>query len=142
MGVKHNCKEVIKLLSAFPEKIERNLLPVLDQAGERAVEIAKASKTYKDQTGNLTASIGYGVVVGGQVVSSGGFGSGEGGDTGRAVLAERATAIGRGQYGLIIVAGMEYASYVERTGHVVLDGAKLSLEDIVNELLSQMHIVL
>ena len=86
MGVKSNCKDVVRLLSVFPERLGRNIVPLLDKAGAIAVDKAKSSKTYKDQTGNLTASIGYGVVVGGQVVSSGGFGSGEGGSQGRAML--------------------------------------------------------
>ena len=142
MGVKSNCKEVIRLLSVFPEKIEENIVPLLEEAGERAVERARASKTYQDQTGNLTASIGYGVIKGGQIIISGGFGNGKGGARGRAALEEHAAEIGRNKYGLIIVAGMDYASYVERTGHVVLDGERLSLDRIVNEVLSQMKITL
>lgn len=140
MGVKSNCKDVVRLLSVFPERLERNIVPLLDKAGAIAVDKAKSSKTYKDQTGNLTASIGYGVVVGGQVVSSGGFGSGEGGSQGRATLQERAAAIGKGSYGLILVAGMKYATYVERSGHVVLDGAILNIDKIVNGVLSQINI--
>ncbi len=142
MGVTSNCKDVIKLLSVFPERIEENIVPLLEEAGMRAVERARASKTYQDQTGNLTSSIGYGVVKSGQVIQSGGFGDGEGGARGRAALEDHAAEIGKGKYGLIIVAGMEYASYVERTGHVVLDGARLNLDSIVNEVLSQMKITL
>lgn len=142
MGVTSNCKDVIRLLSAFPERLNNAIIPLLDKAGAAATDIAKSSKTYKDQTGNLTASIGYGVIVGGQVVRSGGFGSGNGGVQGRAYLQKIAATIEAGQYGLIIVAGMDYATYVERTGHVVLDSARLNLEKIVHEVLSQMHIVL
>ena len=105
-----------------------------------AVERARASKTYQDQTGNLTASIGYGVIKSGQIISSGGFGGGEGGARGRAALETHAAEIGRGKYGLIIVAGMEYASYVEkRDNKTVLAQGEVEARRLVEQMIRELN---
>lgn len=142
MGVASNCKSIQRELSSFSERLGSEVVPLLDKAGVMSVEIAKRSKTYCDKTGNLTSSIGYGVVKDGKIVCIGGFGSGEGGEAGKRYLAQQSSEIGAGQVGLILVAGMYYATYVERIGYVVLDGARLRLETIVNELLSKINIAL
>ncbi|MGM9810961.1 MAG: HK97 gp10 family phage protein [Paludibacteraceae bacterium] len=142
MGVESNCKEIIRQLASFSDTLETGIVPFLEKAGAMAVGIAKTSKTYRDKTGNLTASIGYGVVKDGHILCSGGFGSGEGGEAGRRYLEQKSSEIGDGIVDVIIVAGMEYASYVERSGYVVLDGSRLRLETIVNDLLSKMKIKL
>ena len=41
---------------------------------------------------------------------------------------------------LIVVAGMRYALYVERSGHVVLDGARFRMDEIVSSLINEMQL--
>lgn len=122
------------------QSLESRILYALEVVGGRAVEIAKRTKTYKDNTGNLTASIGYGVYYNGVEYSVGGFGGGIGEQAGLKRLAELAQGIRDKQFVLIIVAGMEYALYVERRGYVVLDGASLQLDGILKDELSKVKV--
>lgn len=125
----------------MPEKLDHQLIGVLIKAGEFAVEQARRTKTYEDQTGNLTASIGYGVFKGNTLVASGGFDYGkEGGNIGAMALLEKLPNLGSKGVGLVVVAGMDYATYVERTGHVVLDDARLSVGSVIDNLLSQLKL--
>ena len=120
----------------------------LREIGEKAVNEARLNHGYTDQTGNLTASIGYALADGEGALDEGGFTSPpgkvapEGEDTGRALAEARATR--DGQTRLTVVAGMEYASYVEK-GHTarngryvepraVLANAELLIRDEVNKL--------
>lgn len=142
MGIRHNCGAVVKQLQSLPQLLEQQLLSALNNAGREAVEIARATKNYQDQTGNLTASIGYGIVKDGQIISSGGFGGGEGGSQGRKALHQHATEVSKKELALVIVAGMDYAIYVERKGFMVLDGARLRLDNILEQELTKMKIEL
>ena len=142
MGIKHNCGAAIKQLQSLPQFMEQQLLSALDNAGREAVEIARATKTFKDQSGNLSDSTGYGIVKKGQIVSSGGFGGGEGGSQGRKALKEHAAEVGKTEVALVVVAGMDYAIYVERKGFMVLDGARLRLDNILEQELAKMKIEL
>lgn len=122
------------------QSIESRILYALEVVGERAVEIAKRTKTYKDNTGNLTASIGYGVYHNGVEYSVGGFGDGVGRQAGLKRLAEIAQGHRNKQFVLILVAGMEYALYVERSGYVVLDGASMQLDSMLKDELSKVKV--
>lgn len=124
--------DVESIARGLAERVKDITIEAMASAGERAVSLCKSSKTYKDVSHDLTNSIGYGVVKNGQLVRVGGFGGGNGGSQGIRVLTE---ASGRISDGLIIVAGMEYALYVERKGYVVLDGGTLDIDkDIADEL--------
>ena len=138
MGVKCDISGFRKNLREIPNRLELKILSVLSTAGKNGVEKARATKTYQDQTGALTASIGYGVVKNGTLVEVGGFGGGEGGKTGRAYLEELAQNIH--EWGLIIVAGRDYAIYVERKGFVVLDGGALGLGNEIEKMLKEIEL--
>jgi len=120
------------------EQAYKSLLTALDNAGQRAVEVARASKTYQDRTGNLSASIGYGVYHNGVEYRTGGFNGGDGETQGREYLRQIQTQYAHSKFALIVVAGMEYAAAVERRGYVVLDGALLRSDAIVKEELSRL----
>lgn len=136
MGIECRFDEELKKLDDL-KGIVKDLLPdAFEEAGKNAVERIMETKTYKDRTGNLTASIGYGVVQDGEIVRQGGFGSGEGGKRGEACLREAAASQGDG-LSLIIVAGMEYAVYVERKGFVVLDGGTLGLDKEIESIIQR-----
>ena len=138
MGMSCDMSGAVRLIGSLPDRARMKAVDFLAAAGDRFCEVARATKTYNDVTGRLTASIGYGVVVGGQIVREGGFGSGEGGDEGREALRRAAAEVVSDIPTLIAVAGMRYALYVERSGHVVLDGARMRMDDIVLSLIPML----
>lgn len=141
MGITHNIPQAIRELRQASARYEQEVVKVLIKAGEQATGIARQTRTYEDQKGNLTASIGYGVVNNGRLVYVGGFDdSHEGGTIGRQALQQTASEIGRVPYAVILVAGMEYATYVNRKGFAVLDGAQTRIDKIVQNLLTQIKV--
>ena len=104
---------------------------ILFQLGEKCVNEARNFGSYTDRTGNLRSSVGYGVFKDGQPVRYSDFqqvakGT-EGGIEGRALLDRIAGTYPHG-YALIVVAGMNYAVYVEAKGYNVLSSAQLLAE--------------
>lgn len=134
------CRELLKRMRSSADSAEESVLSALDNAGQRLVEIARNTKTYKDNTGNLTASIGYGVYHRGKRYSVGGFGYGEGGQKGLEKLESVAAEYSSRPFLLIVVAGMDYAIYVERSGYVVLDAAMLQKDSVLNAELKRVKI--
>ena len=141
MGMSCDISGAVRLLNSLPERARMKAVDFLAAAGDRFCEVARATKTYNDVTGRLTASIGWGVAVGGQIVREGGFGSGEGGDEGRKSLYDAAQMLSNATTPtLIVTAGMCYAMYVERSGYAVLDGARVRMDDIVQSLISTLEL--
>lgn len=110
--------------------------------GSQCVKKARSLNTYKDQTGNLRSSIGYMVLDDGKIVSKSAFqivkdGS-QGNETGSEFINRIALDGGNEGVVLIVVAGMNYASYVEARGFDVLTSAELLAEQKVPELLSKL----
>ena len=133
-------KGISKRLHKSVDNTSEGILQALDRAGQKVVDIARNTKTYQDRTGNLTASIGYGVYHKGVQYSEGGFGYGEGGEKGREKLQELAAQHKSKSYVLIVVAGMDYATYVERSGYVVLDAAGLQVDGVTIAELNKVKI--
>lgn len=107
----------------------------LNVLGQQCVDIARSLDTYKDQTANLRNSIGYVVAHFGQIVHEDFQGTGirgvkyEGGITGeqiaKAYAQDLINKLSKNEFVLIVVAGMEYASYVEDVHNLeVLNPAK------------------
>ena len=122
---KFNPRTVVQLKArAFGARFERALLLVLNELGMELVKIARDEHNYTDRTGNLTNSMGYAVIKGHNVLLSGGDGAGEGA---RAALETCLKLAGQNshKYTLAIVAGMDYAAYVEAKGYNVLIPAEL-----------------
>ena len=148
-------------LNAFPERVERALVNTLRYAGEQCVNEARSlpspsaadfpdypkipphQPNYIDWTKNLRSSIGYVVVVDGQVVSGqDSFKAEQGGEEGaRKGLEFAMETVERYKTGivLILVAGMHYAAYVQSKGYDVLNSAVIKAEEIVPSLLKQLE---
>lgn len=124
-------------LKAFGQKVMENMIDAMDEAGTNAVDRIRGTRTFGDVTERLINSIGYGVVVNGEVIRSGGFGGGEGGRKGKDFLSSIASTV---SFGLVIVAGMEYALYVERKGYVVLDGGTLGVTEDLKRILLKKRV--
>lgn len=121
----------------------------LEDLGNRClIEMREPTKRgYLDRTSNLRSSTGFVIVKDGKIIRSSGFDpvtskdgntGTEGAKEGDALAAEVASTIDNG-VALVLVAGMNYAVYVERMGLNVMDSAKLlasaEVKDLVNDLL-------
>lgn len=136
MGIR--MKTDIRELERRVQDYAKSVIRVMVEVGEQAVTDIRDTKTYKDDTGRLTASIGYGVFDDGTLLVSGGFGGGEGGVIGMESLQSRGASTEG--LSLVIVAGMDYALYVERKGFVVLDGGTASVLKNIEEKVSKIRI--
>ena len=113
-----------KELEKRAAKIDQAIIFQLKLLGEELVNHARTLDTYKDQTGNLRASIGYVIVVNGKVYNYDFVGGKLGASTGRQLAEELASKALKG-YALIVVAGMDYAAAVESKGYDVLASAEM-----------------
>jgi hypothetical protein len=113
-----------KELEKRAANIERAIILQLQALGEELVNHARTLNTYKDQTGNLRASIGYVLIVNGVVFNHNFVTTKAGASTGRQLADELASKAKKG-FALIVVAGMDYAGAVESKGYDVLASAEM-----------------
>lgn len=123
-------------------KREKSIIETLNFVGIQCVNNAKdiSIGNYIDQTGNLRSSIGYAIIQNGVVVNQSRFEQVKDGKEGKKEGAELLSdLIGKNTQGivLIVVAGMNYAAYVE-TNRNVITSAELLAEDLVPKLLRQL----
>lgn len=99
--------------------------------------------TYKDQTHRLRSSLGYVIYKDGQQVASN-FQStgGEKGDEGVQIGQQRAAEAAAAIPGIVavVVAGADYASYVEAKGFDVLTGSALQLQQLFEAELRNLNL--
>jgi flagellar basal body rod protein FlgG len=109
----------------FQKRLESATIFLLQYMGEELTKYAREQHNYTDQTGNLTNSIGYAVVRNGKIVNYGGeIKSGDGAAEGLKI-AQKMAANASSSFSLLIVAGMNYAAYVEAKGYNVILPAEL-----------------
>jgi hypothetical protein len=128
---------ITNLVQRKEQVIIRNLCYV----GEKCLNEARTNRGYTDRTGNLNSSVGYVVVVDGNVVQMSSFeqvkdgkqGVSDGKEFARKLISKFPTGIC-----LIVVAGMNYASYVSAKGYNVLDSSELLAEKLVPKMLSKL----
>lgn len=137
MGIKLVNNGVSGFQKAIMAKFDEAIKTKLKYLGEELVKYAKDNHNYTDQTGNLTNSIGYAVVHNHDIVYSS-FDESSGVADISALQAAKAMAqdiYGNNCYSLIIVAGMNYAAYVEAKGYNVILPAELKAKkDFINEI--------
>lgn len=114
---------IVNQVALFQQRVEEAAVFLLQYLGEELAKYAKDNHTYTDRTGNLTNSIGYVVARGKDVVFSGGL-SGEGENLALQAAMKLIDALPN-RYSLVIVAGMNYAAYVEAKGYNVILPAEL-----------------
>lgn len=131
-------KQVERWFDRFQSKAEDKMLILLQAGGEKFIEIARKSGSYKDQTGNLRSSIGYVVAKDGKAVIENFKESDKGSDKvtgrfkGRRLAIDVSLSYPEG-YVLVGVAGMEYAAAVEARGYEVASGANMQCEKYLKE---------
>lgn len=123
------------------ERVTSALIYNLCAVGEQALNQARSTNSYKDQTGNLRSSIGYVVAVDGEVVQSSSFevikDGADGSRDGKSYALDLVKQFPEGIV-LIVVAGMNYASYVSAKGYDVLDSSEVLADRLVPEILKQL----
>lgn len=135
-------------------EIESKVAPVIEQAIADAFELAmldcvkaaKSTNTYKDQTNHLRSSIGYQLYNRGQLVSENfskagtgteGDASASGMQKGREAAQEAAKLWPQDIIG-VVVAGADYALYVESRGYDVITGSSQQLKTILQERMREV----
>lgn len=112
-------------VKAFEERLEQAAIFMMQYLGEDLAKYAKDMHNYTDRTGNLTNSIGYAVARGNQIVFYGGPESGGAGNDAALQVAMKMIETLPNRLSLVIVAGMNYAAYVEAKGYNVILPAEL-----------------
>lgn len=130
------------------DRVNRLTLRALSYLGEKCVIEARdrsPEESWIDRTGNLRSSIGYVIASEGEIIKYSDFtvvkNGSEGPETGK-TLAEEIARKYRSGYVLVVVAGMNYAEYVEAMDNkVVLASAELfarqQLPSMMQKLKSQ-----
>lgn len=117
--------------------LEARCIKAFTYIGEACLIEARTNGNYKDRTGNLRNSIGYVVLRNGKTVTESGFSQTEGGVQGETVISDLKKQYPFGIV-LIVVAGMNYAAYVEARNYNVLTSAELLAEKLVPKILTQI----
>ena len=134
-------KVVESKILASAEARKKVLINTLCYVGEQCIKEARDNGGYNDQTGNLRSSIGYVVLCDGQVVDQKQVKKqkkgNEGISEGAKFLLECAEKAQKKGIVLIVVAGMNYAEYVE-TRYNVLSSAELKAGPLVQRLLKRL----
>ena len=131
-------------IDEFTEQAENAIINILMYVGESCITEARDNGSYMDQTGNLRSSIGYVVVNNGKIVGmkvgeqvkDGTEGKGKAESYMTRLASEHSTGIC-----LSVVAGMNYAVYVEGRGKNVLSSAELLAERMVPQMLEQLGFI-
>lgn len=126
-------------VAAFRERVEKATLFQLQYLGEQLATYAKDQHNYTDRTSNLTNSIAYAVVKEGKIVSYGGENQpGEGADAALKVATDYAASVPN-TFSLIVVAGMNYAAFVEAKGYNVILPAELKARTDFPKVIAQLQ---
>lgn len=115
---------------------------VLNYVGLQCVTEARKNGGYTDRSGNLRSSIGYVVLENGQPVKKGSFNkvlatANEAEEKSNELMTRLAETYNTGLV-LVVVAGMDYAAYVEARGYNVLNSAETLAKTLVPKMLKQL----
>ena len=146
MAIKPNFTkdDVRKRFDAFLNEIEKKQIDRLQRLGEMCLVEARTNKGYMMQTGALLSSTGYEVFVDGVAIHSQ-FDAASGAESNAAETGIKsgqsiAESIGKGTKGiaLVVVAGMNYAAYVEAKGYNVVSSAEHLAERELPRMLEKL----
>lgn len=130
--------DVNSFYSYFTDRAEDKIFQMLSAAGERYIEVARKTGSYKDHTGNLRSSVGYMIFRDGKRVADNFEKSQNGTDRQTGVTKARRLAkkialeVDTG-WVLILTAGMEYAARVEALGYDVATSGTIQSEEYLRE---------
>ena len=116
---------------------EKAILETLKYIGQKCEDAGKMGGSYKDQTGNLRASVRYRVIRDGEVIENSAPGNSLGAEKGDELLDKLAFAYSMDGDVLVVVAGMQYAAAVEAKGFNVITNSELLAEQLVPQLMAK-----
>lgn len=146
MGIvqKTPMSEIDKYIEEQIKNITDAIIYNLQYVGERCLNTARQTNSYKDQTGNLRSSLGYVIAIDGKIVHNSTFeivkDGGEGKKSGIQFAKEIVRQFPEGIV-LVVVAGMHYAQFVSATGRDVIDSAELLADKLVPQILKQLGFI-
>lgn len=115
---------ITKQVQYFQQQLELAMKLLLQEFGEKLVAYAKDTHTYTDRTGNLTNSISYAIVRHKEILYYNEVQREEANAAALKVAMKMAESLSDA-YSLIVVAGMNYAAFVESRGYNVILPAEL-----------------
>ncbi len=130
--------DIRKVNEEFKRRIHKITLSEIEAVGLQIITDAREKQGhdvggFNDITGHLRSSIGYIVLYNGKQIVSNFTGEQIGVDTGKTVASNVAKDYPKG-YVLIMVAGMNYATYVEDRGYDVLSGSAMLAGKLMREV--------
>lgn len=139
-----NRDEMRHRFDAFLDEIEKLQIEVLQELGEKCVTEMRLNKGYMMQTGALLSSSGYSVYKDGVAIHTA-FEAASGAESGAAAKGMKvgkslADKVGNETKGLslVVVAGMNYAVYVESKGKNVIASAERLAQRELPRMLSEL----
>jgi len=135
-----NKKAIQEYITNYGKIIERALIREMEIIVAKLENHAKQSAGYNDITANLKSSIGGVVLKDGRPISYSGFeGSEDGANDGKTFINSLISQVGSG-YVILIVAGMEYATYVENYHNLnVLKKTELTLQSQMTAMFAKLR---
>ena len=141
MAITHKF-DIGKLFAGVRAKVDIITDSVIDAMQMACLELtnkAKSLSTYKDQTHYLRSSIGFVLYNAGEMItesfgSTGGEAGSAGVEAGRRI-AEEAAKQYTNEIVAVIVAGADYALYVESKGYDVISGPCSELNEVLSKYL-------
>jgi hypothetical protein len=140
--------DIHKQFTEYGLRIHRAIVTVLRYIGEECVKQARENGSYTDQTGNLRNSIGYVLISDGTIIRQNfeeriaskieSKANGMGVLSGKNLANELSNQFTKG-YALIVVAGMNYAYYVETLNKDVLDSAERYAQRVTPKLMKMLR---
>lgn len=120
-------------------------IAILSDIGAKCVAEARTNGKYTDRTGNLRSSIGFAVLMDGKVVKMSSFDKVketaiDAKPIGTALINQLASQFDTG-LALIVVAGMDYAVYVEAKALNVLNSAQDLGETLAPQMLREAGLI-
>lgn len=146
MGIKQKTpmSEIRRHMLSEAKEVEREIIRRFAYVGERCLSEARDRGNYTDRTGNLRSSIGYVIVKDGEIIKRDGFrrvkDGKDGVQEGKAFINKLVSEFPSG-IALIVVAGMDYAGYVEARNFNVLTSSELLAEQLVPEIMAKLGFV-
>lgn len=147
MGIRMATKldEIHRILMKEAERVDRLTIRALSYLGEQCVIRVRdrgGDKSWYDQSGNLRSSVGYVIAHNGSIIQYSDFNQVKQGSEGAKVGKDLAEELARrysNDYVLVIVAGMNYAEYVEAMDNKdVLASTELWSIDQVPKMLEKL----
>lgn len=147
MGIRMATKldEIHKILMKEAERVERLTIRALSYLGEQCVIRVRdrgGDKSWYDQSGNLRSSVGYVIAHNGNIIEYSEFNQVKSGSEGMMAgkkIAEEIVKRYSNNYVLVIVAGMNYAEFVEAMDNKdVLASTELWAMDQVPKMLEKL----